>query len=482
MTVDLIARYATRNPTLRNIHLWLALTLVWVILLGTETTIHNRIFTLDEVMTAYAEGRYRTFSTAGDWLVLSADAAHSIANRDGIYRLSDGTKIADIENIAAFSPDGRYVAIREDGVYQLPEFNKVFDVNFEPIELWWGGREHRTYAIRGDITFSPDSAYVGITGDGVYRLVDGHKVIDTSTQEVIHSQSLLILFSSDSSLATTATGIYRLIDSQLLLAINTDGARFSPNLAYVTNGEGVYRLSDGIELLDIQGEVFFTPDNILAVAEDGIYRLSDGEQLVARNFSFSYPHYPIFSPDSLYMIVNQLILSETPTEFGGVYRLSDGERLFISSGARFSPDGAFVLLMDDGVYRLDDQRLLFELDKPLLLFPPAFSPDGAYLGTEHGIYRMVDGQKLFETYTSTFSPDGNYVAFQMDGVYRLSDRQHLFYIDGGAYEFSVESDYLIRSNYPVVYRIRDGQRFDGVRVLNVEAGILAIGSSVIIVE
>lgn len=86
-------------------------------------------------------------------------------------------------------------------------------------------------------------------------------------------------------------------------------------------GDGVYRLSDGVKLFTTSGSDFtFSADGTyVAVSGDGVYRLSDGVRLVSGS-------YFTFSADGAYVAVRE----------DGVYRLSDNKHI---SGARLNDTG-----------------------------------------------------------------------------------------------------------------------------------------------
>ncbi|MAS37711.1 MAG: hypothetical protein CL610_27190 [Anaerolineaceae bacterium] len=424
---------------------------------------------------AYEAGHYRDIQTNGKWLTVSPDKVYLYAHEDGIYRLGDGALIAPFDN-AVFSPDGRYVVQLGDGIYCLPALKRIIPTNYENIAINHyvdDSLEHRTWAILGDVQFSDNGEYVAVTGDGVYRLIDQQKIVDTSAQEITDSKSLEVEFNADSSAASTIDGIFQLSDGKLLFQTGDYFARFSPDGSYALTRLGIIRLSDG-EMFDIVGDISFTPDMQYAVLPgDGVYRLSDGQRLYdLPQFATAFAR-SVYSPDNQYMAVSS----------NGLYRIRDGRKLSESSNVVFSPDSLHVAIGSDGIYRLSDMRKLLDLTA-YIDSSSHFSGDGAYLAVSDAIIHIVNGKKLFNKGSSaTFSPNNEYVAFNDDGVYRLSDQHKLFAINGGVHGFSPDSAYVSvydRNNW-MLYRIRDGRSYPNLRFLDVSAGIMADGNTVLIV-
>ena len=99
------------------------------------------------------------------------------------------------------------------------------------------------------------------------------------------------------------------------------------------------------------------------------------------------------------------------------------------------------------------------------------------------MYRIADGHKLFDKdcYHVTFSPDVQYAAINGDGLYRLSNQEKLFDIVGIVRSFSSDGSYLnvgFQEEDTSVYRVRD----QGLYLLDVPAGIMAIGNTALVVD
>jgi hypothetical protein len=419
-------------------------------------------YTIDEVIAAYEAGQFRVIYTRGEWLAVSPDGAYIRAVGDGIYRVSDGMLFEQFDG-GPFSPDGVYVIENYDGVYRLSDKVEIVDT---------------PNAATSEMVFSDNGAYVAVGEDGVYRLSDGQQIVDTVSSR--------IEFSPDSSLVATSDGIFRLNDGQKLLDMNSDYHQptFSPDGAYAWS-DGVYRLSDGKRLFDVISShgVSFTPDmNYAVILEDGVYRLSDGQRLYTLNEQLPYMSGPpSYSRNGEYMAIADM----------GVYRIPNGEKLLsIEDGylaprlAIFSPDSSLVAIENDGVYRLSDGYRLFEISDSLC--DENFSGDSAYLAADY-VYRVADGYKLFDKdcYRVTFSPDAEYVAIYGDGLYRLSDQQKLFDIVGTVRSFSQNGAYInvgYQDGEESIYRVRDGYQYRGLYLLDVPAGIMAIGNTALVVD
>ena len=82
-----------------------------------------------------------------------------------------------------------------------------------------------------------------------------------------------------------------------------------------------------------------------------------------------------------------------------------------------------------------------------------------------GVYRLSDRQKLFDiegeaTFAVRFSRDSQYVSSVGDGIYRLSDGEKMF--DHENAHLSSDGSYAFVSE-DGIYRLEDGQKLDGLR-------------------
>lgn len=444
----------------------MGLILVTIILLGllpqnnTQSAQEDTGYTIAEVIAAYEGGQFRVIYTRGVFLHSSPNGTYISVYDDGLYRVNDGAFFEQFD-IAIFSHDERYLAQNRDGIYRASDFELIIPI--VPEEIWINNGDH--VIVTGSTDFSPDGEYVSVTGAGVYRLSDGAKIIQTD--------SLEINFSPDSNYIATQEGVYRLSDGAKLFDMYGYYPNFSYDSAYAYAWtDGVYRISDGERLFDISSAVSFTPDMEYAVAlGNGVYHLSDGERLYDVEEGGAWPAY---SPDGQYMAITN----------DGIYHIASGERLFaIQSSAIFSPDGRFVAASRDGVYRLSDGQQLFSISGVV----QNFSEDGTLLIVSGltfgggGIYRISDGHNLIPApYGAVISHDGHYVAVGTVGLFRLSDGQQLFDIESSVIEFTPNDDYIMASG--TVYRVSDGRYYPGLRLLNVSAGVMAIGNAILIVD
>lgn len=142
--------------------------------------------TSDDILSAYSNGQFRVIQTASTYMIWSSDYEYVSINRDGTYRISDGTKLSDISG--EFSHTNQYLASKSDGIYRLPNFEEVVDIRVESISIDSSAYSERPLPSR-EIIFSENDQYVAITGAGPYR-------------ELAPSQS------------TDGFGIFRLSDGQ----------------------------------------------------------------------------------------------------------------------------------------------------------------------------------------------------------------------------------------------------------------------------
>lgn len=411
----------------------------------------NMGYTLAEVIAAYEAGQFRIIYTPSDTLTSNSDGTFVYAHGIGIYRVRDGQYFEQF-NSATFNPYSAYVVQYTDGVYRLSDLQQVVPIASDN---------------HGVVGFSLSGEFVSISGEGVYRLSDG--------EQIIENDSLDINFSPDSVYIATSEGVYRLSDGARLFDLDGHQPWFSRDSVYVyALRDGLYRVFDGERLLDIPSSVSFTYDmRYVVVYGDGVYRLSD----MQRMFGITGNSWPIFSPDRTYMAING----------DGLYRWSDGQRLLDieSFHPAFSHDGNYIAIVNDGVYRLGDMQKLFDITG----YMPEFSVDDAYVttsvsnltGVRGGVYRMSDGTRLLDVrYSAAFSPDSQYVAVDTDALYRLSDGQRLFDIENINAEFSANGEFVFDDSS--IYRVSDGYQYHGLQLLNVSAGIMAIGNAILVID
>jgi WD40 repeat protein len=211
-------------------------------------------------------------------------------------------------------------------------------------------------------------------------------------------------------------------------------------------GYGVYRLNDSEQIVVTDSlYIAFSPDSRYVVTtRDGVFRLDDGQKL----FDI-FGGFPEFSPDNNYVYAWA----------DGVYRLDSGEKLFdIPSSLSFSPDMNYAIASSDGVYQLSDGQKLYDLVGEIGGLPE-YSKNGDFMWfpSDGILYRIDNGEILFESHNVVFSPDGNRVAIGADGVYQLSNQNREFSINGRAGNFSPDGSYLASSG-DGIYRVEDGYR------------------------
>lgn len=396
-----------------------------------EMSAQNRAscsYTVDKVMTAYEAGQFRVIRTRGTSHKIHPHGTHILAHDDGLYRLSDGA-FFDQFTSGFFSPDGQYLAVTGEGIYRLSDLQLVVPARWERIFIANGEGIIGT----GSIAFSPNGEYASITGASSYRKeaesqsTEGYGVFRLSDgQQMIESDSYVIYFSADSLYASTWDGVFRLSDGQKLYTTDHYVAPFSPDGAYASTRDGVLRLSDGVIVFNPGDSVYFTPDMAYAVAP-----------------------------------------------FDGVFRVSDGQRLYplnhavpYAQAPLFSVNSQYVAIPDEGttsqragvsVYRIADGTLLFEFDGSGNL---SFSPDGSLIAVGNdGVYRLSNGEKLFNIQDegwrrAEFSSDGAYLSG--NDIYRVSDGALLIDFEDWwpLTTFSPDSRYVAVS-YDGLYRLSD---------------------------
>lgn len=418
-------------------------------------------YTISEVMAAYDAGQFRVIHTKSVWLHTSPDGSYVAATSDGVYRISDSAYFPHYER-AIFSPDSLYVAEEGDGVYRLTDGHKMFAIGALP-------------------RFSADSQYVAADGYGLFRLSDGEKLYHIDDSDKYSEDGTVYTFYSHFSSAGNYVvidkdGVYDLANQRKIFDIEHEGlvVRFSSDEQYaISADDGVYRLIDGEKLFDIEGFGSFSPNNTYIVSWKAVHRLSDGAKVL---------DIPDYAPWQFSLDNNLIAVDEV-----GVYNLNTGEKVMpITADAVFSPDGLYVAVSRDGLYRLSDQTKRFDIAGSL----PKFSEDSAFLYTSGGytdfddlgsVYRVSDGHRLLSfDYYAKLSSDGLYAAVDADVLYRLSDGQRLFAIEGHVITFSDDDNYIIASDG--VYRMSDGYHYQGLEILDISAGVLAVGNTVLVID
>jgi hypothetical protein len=266
--------------------------------------------------------------------------------------------------------------------------------------------------------FSDDSQLVATSQGRVYHLSNPDRFI-----EILGIREGVIPYiSPDGRFAWARNATLVRVDSGKVVSPTLNVVRFTPNWRWaVVYGIGVFDLSsdaqtpvinlDGVENITISplGEYFATPQ--------GVFRLSDGDQLIDTQH-LNLPEFT-FAPDDTTVVIrgDGLYNLEPPRilhdlqSFGDyhangryvssddrIVRTTDGNIVFESKDGRFptliiSPDGSLVAIARDGVYTSATGERLFSIDA----LPYTFSVDSAYLavrGRERtAIYRTSDGRR-----------------------------------------------------------------------------------------
>ncbi len=443
------------------------ITLIIVALFGLSAPLiaqEDEGYTVAELIAAYEAGQFRILHTRSVWLHASPDGSYVSASSDGVYRISDGAFFKK-HSSATFSPDSQYVAVEYDGVYRLSDWQKMFDIGGLP-------------------KFSANSQYAAVEGYGVFRLRDGKKLFHIDDSDAYtpdgYYYSFYTHFSPDGSfVAIDKDGVYRLSDQHKLFNITSEAlcVTFSHDSTYVALfNDGVYALDSGRKMFDISENAsycgfssFSKDDNYFIVSGDAIYQMNSGQKLFDIDGGL-----PTYSPDGEYIAIS----------YDGIYHIETGEKILpIPGDAVFSPNNQYVAASKDGLYKLSDQHKLFEIGG----LASIFSEDSMFLvvsgfsSNNGGVYQVRNGEKLFSSPSgATFSPDGQYTAVGRDGFYRLKNTQRLFKIEEINTKFSADGEYIFAPG--AVYRVSDGHRYPGLRFLDIDAGIMAVGNTILVVD
>jgi len=349
----------------------------------------------------------------------------------------------------------------------------------------------------GEVVFSDDGKYAGIEGAGHYRdeaelhSNEGYGIFRLSDgQQIITSDSLFIEFSPNSEYVSTQEGVFRLSDGEQL--VHTDkhiSPIFSPDSQYSYDYEnGITHLSDQQRVFPpTDGWLVFSPDmQFIVIPETGVFRTRDWQLQFELNYDSVYLKPPRFSSDHKHLIIPFSKTYEEHSSGAAVYRVEDGAHLMDLTNGELSPDGKFVADSLDGIYRLVDSEKIFDFGE--YSWTPIFSSNTAYVHLPDGIYRVLDQQRIIVLdgvydHSVTFSPDEQYAAVNNRAVYRLADGEKLFDIQGNVRHFTDDSQYIsIGFKERHLHRIRDGRLFEGLDVVHIEAGIMAVGNTVLVVD
>ncbi|MEO1166701.1 MAG: hypothetical protein AAFV98_23180, partial [Chloroflexota bacterium] len=134
--------------------------------------------------------------------------------------------------------------------------------------------------------------------------------------------------------------------------------------------------------------------------------------LQSNDNGYDFPAQVSFSPDSMYLAVEQ----------DGIYTLPDGEKVFTTTDgwtANFSSDGTVVGFADDGIYEVGTWEKLFNIEGGLQ--GPYFTLDSEYVFVnEWGVYQVEIGELLEIPYRYfQVSPNNDLFISSYDGIYEL---------------------------------------------------------------
>lgn len=321
------------------------------------------VFLTDEVIIFSNDSKY--FGVAGDGVYQLTDKrkvldlstpemgfspdSQFLATNEMIFRVSDMTPFIPIKNdvihpkLPEFSDDSAYVWSISDGVYRTSDGQKIVDLGDLLIM---------------DVWTSPDMQYLIVLGHGIYHLPDGEliKLISIETLDYFYPAPMFSPCGQHSIMDYTINrpenGVYRLSDGEKIL--DTGYVTFSPDCTYVfIPNDGVYQTSDMQKLFDIDLQtdiVFSNTEDYIAIYE-GVYRTSDWQKVINVTSSYNYE----FSPNDTYLSV----------DFDGVYQLSDGQKLFSIEGQvkEFTDDENYVITLGDksGIYNINTSEFYSNL-------------------------------------------------------------------------------------------------------------------------
>ena len=464
----------------------LVLSVVMIPVLGAKLS--TNVYTIDDVLAFYESGNFYAIETNSTYMFSTRDGRYVLAG--GLYRVSDGIFWDQFDN-AYFSPDGQYLLQISDGVYRVDNQELVVSIQYEQLS-------NESGTVIGNAQFTNDSQYVAISGAGIYReqatnqSTDGYGVFRLSdSQRVIASDSLFIELSANSAYASTEEGIYSLNSGERLF--DTDGiAGFSPNSQFVYgNTIGVIRISDGSQIASpVNANIVFSPDSMLVlIPELGMYRLDDGELLFALDHESVFGRTPVFTYDGNYFAIDIMVQGTDTYSHTVIYETETGQEILNVAMDRFSPGGGFVISVEDGIYALNSQQRIFDFEG--LNVGVSFSRNDEYVFlSSSGVYSVADQQNIINIVESVrsiaFSDDGQYVAVEGYGLYNLSDGRKLFDLEGYIRGFTEDGAYLQvgrNASDPDVgiYRLSDGHKFHGLQLLNTECGLLQSQNFIIVV-
>jgi hypothetical protein len=241
-------------------------------------------------------------------------------------------------------------------------------------------------------------------------------------------------FTPDEEFVYGADWLYSFDDEGLVDDITLDhNAAISPDgTMAAVNNDALYRLGDDpVRLFSIGGEPKFSADGrYIASHWIGIHEIATGR--LVRN-AREYEEYTAISPNGRY-VVSQGTASTGPS----VVDLETGDRIIEDDDgngfaeAQFSPSGRLLAIAGVGVFEIPSGQLIIESEAT----GTTFSPDDRIIGGGQAIADTTTGETVLEfeqRLPTFFTPDSKYMALQGDGVYDLSSMTRLFILgDTGA--------------------------------------------------
>lgn len=300
-------------------------------------------------------------------------------------------------------------------------------------------------SVTGWISFSSNSAFVGVPGKGIYDLHSSQLVLPLGSRDY--------WFSPDSRfVVASAGGVYEFASGKQLVSLKDPASTvaFSPDSRYVAiigsgNVDAAYDLKTGQQIYSAPRDkdvgtnaywnAFFSADGkYLNVASDGIYEMAAGRKIIPTGVLS-------FSPDSS--------LAATAI---GLFDLASGQRIFpetLAEGttaySKFSSDGKTAVILTyeaparptdaiiTTVFDIASRKTIFQIRTPgegRDYFDAIFSPDGKSLAVWHdGVYDVATGRKRF-----SIDPKGGLSTYTTAPLSFSKDNSLLYVSDGAAYD------------------------------------------------
>jgi hypothetical protein len=348
----------------------------------------------------------------------------------------------------SFSPDSTLLGIPQMGVYDLATGEQKFPFLVSAPQI----------NIEDDRTeFSSDGRYVLVPGDGVYDVESGERLFTLWRDAIFSPDSRFVAIMTENDAVQMYDLQQQAVHFQIdrVATLGRNAASFSLDNRWVgISYKGVYDLATGEQVIrNGVGGGIFSPDNqyVMSGATGGVYMLPSGEQIAHISIAAGN-----FNSDSTLVAASE-----------GVYSLPSGDKLFSIDHKKslLSPDGQYLLVDDDGIYRVDTWERVLDGEFN------DFSPDSQWAivqGFSTGSTTFVNiesGQRQDLPFRSVrrFSPDVQLAINTGSDAYDLYTFKRRF-VETGYGFFSPDGLYMVvpefgdnRQNYCVVYSMaRDG--------------------------